>query len=129
MDHFAAAALDFEIWFTFEVGHPSGPALQTAGCIRHTVHSRLDGLTFERFHVDVGVGDPLVEPVEYLVAPDLLSFAEIDPVIGPCYPISQQLAEKCHAYVIPYASSASSRIKDFIDIILFAEMRRARGRR
>jgi hypothetical protein len=73
--------------------------------------------------------DPLVEPVEYLVAPALLSFAEFDPVIVPCYPISQQLAEKWDAYVRTYASGASSQIKDFIDIVLFAEMGKARGRR
>jgi len=117
-----AAALDLGDWFTFEVERPAGPAVQTAGGIRHTVNSRLDGRTFERFHLDVGVGDPLIEPVEYLVAPDLLSFAEIDPVVVPCYPISQQLAEKCHAYTRPYPSGASSRVKDFSDIILLAEM-------
>lgn len=116
-----AAAHNLGDWFAYEVERPSGPAEQTAGGIRHTVRSLLDGRTFERFHVDVGVGDPLVEPAEYLVAPNLLSFAEIDPVIVPCYPISQQLAEKYHAYVRPYASGASSRIKDFFDVILLAE--------
>lgn len=124
-----AAALDLGDWFAFEVGRPPGPAVQTAGGIRHTVRSLLDGRTFEQFHVDVGVGDPLVEAVEYLVAPDLLSFAEIDPVIVPCYPISQQLAEKYHAYIRPYASGASSRIKDFFDIILLAEMGEISGQK
>jgi hypothetical protein len=73
--------------------------------------------------------DPLVEPVEYLVAPALLSFAEFDPVIVPCYPISQQLAEKWDAYVRTYASGASSQIKDFIDIVLFAEMGESSGQK
>lgn len=124
-----AAALDLGDWFTFDVGQSSGDQDRTAGGIRHTVQSLLDGRTFERFHVDVGVGDPLVEAAEYLVAPDLLSFAEIAPVVVPCYPISQQLAEKCHAYTRPYASGASSRIKDFIDIILLAELGEISGQK
>ena len=90
-----AVALDLGDWFSFEVGQPSNDQDRTAGGIRITVVSLLDGRSFERFHIDVGVGDPLVEAVEYLVTPDLLSFAEIDPVVVPCYPITQQLAEKC----------------------------------
>jgi hypothetical protein len=124
-----AAALDLGDWFAFNVGRPASDQDRTAGGIRHTVHSLLDGRTFERFHVDVGVGDPLVEAVEYLVAPDLLSFAEIEPVVIPCYPISQQLAEKCHAYTRRYPSGPSSRIKDFIDIILLAEMGEISGQK
>ncbi|UCC50726.1 MAG: nucleotidyl transferase AbiEii/AbiGii toxin family protein, partial [Anaerolineaceae bacterium] len=117
-----AVALDLGDWFTFEVGQPSGAPEQTGGGIRHTVHSLLDGRTFERFHIDVGTGDPLVEAAEYLTMPNLLSFAEIEPVIVPCYPISQQLAEKIHAYTKPHVSGASSRIKDFVDMILLAEL-------
>jgi hypothetical protein len=117
-----AVALDLGDWFNFEIGQPSNDQDRTAGGIRHGVLSLLDGRTFEHFHIDVGVGDPLVEAVEYQVTPDLLSFVEIDPVVVPCYPITQQLAEKCHAYTRPYTSGASSRIKDFIDMILLAEM-------
>jgi hypothetical protein len=117
-----AAALDLGDWFIFEVGRPSIEQERKAGGIRHTVRSLVDGRTFERFHVDVGVGDPLIEAVEQIAMPAILSFAEIDPVVVPCYPISQQLAEKCHAYIRPYASGASSRIKDFVDMILLAEM-------
>jgi hypothetical protein len=117
-----AVALDLGDWFTFEVGRPSDNQERAGGGIRHTVLSLLDGRTFERFHIDIGVGDPVVEAVEYLVTPNLLTFAEIEPVIVPCYPISQQLAEKCHAYTKTYASGVSTRIKDFVDIILLAEI-------
>jgi predicted nucleotidyltransferase component of viral defense system len=103
-----AGALDLRDWFNFEVGRPSNDQDRTAGGIRHAVRSLLDGRTFERFHIDVSVGDPLAEAVEYLVTPDLLSFAEIEPVVVPCYPITQQLAEKCHAYTKSYSSGASS---------------------
>jgi hypothetical protein len=117
-----AVALKIEDWFDFEVGRPSKDQERIAGGIRYTVVSLLDGRTFERFHIDVGVGDLLAEPVDYLATPDLLSFAEIDPVVVPCYPITQQLAEKIHAYTRQYASGVSSRVKDFVDIILLAEM-------
>ena len=117
-----AVSLDLGDWFNFEVGRPLDDQDRTAGGIRYTVFSLLDGRTFERFHIDVGLGDPLVEAVEFLAMPDLLSFAEIDPVVVPCYPITQQLAEKCHAYTRQYGSGVSSRIKDFVDMILLAEM-------
>jgi len=124
-----AAARDLGDWFTFEVGRPSSEPGGTAiGGIRYAVLSLLDGRTFERFHVDVGVGDLLVDSAEYLIMPDLLSFAEIDPIAVPCYPITQQLAEKLHAYSRPYVSGASSRMKDFIDILLLAEMGEMSGR-
>jgi hypothetical protein len=117
-----AVSLDLGDWFEFVVGRPSDDQDRTPGGIRYTVVSLLDGRTFERFHIDVGLGDPLVEAVEFLVMPDLLTFAEIDPVVVPCYPVTQQLAEKCHAYTRQYGSGMSSRIKDFIDLILLDEM-------
>jgi hypothetical protein len=95
---FEASVLDVGDWFSFEVERPASSQDKVAGGIRHAIHSLLDGRTFERFHLDVGVGDPLVEPAELLKTPNLLSFAEIEPVVVPCYPISQQLAEKIHAY-------------------------------
>jgi hypothetical protein len=117
-----AVSLDLGDWFNFEVGRPSDDQDRTAGGIRYTAVSLLDGRAFERFHIDVGLGDPLAEAVDFLAMPGLLSFAEIYPVVVPCYPITQQLAEKCHAYTRQYSSGASSRIKDFVDMILLAEM-------
>lgn len=122
-----AVALNLGDWFQFEVGQPPADQAQTVGGIRHTVHSLLDGRTFERFHVDVGVGDPVIEDVEYLATPDLLSFAEIEPVIVPCYPISQQLAEKLHAYTNEYTSGRSTRMKDFVDLLLLATLGQISG--
>ena len=110
-----AALLDLGDWFLFEVGLPSQPA-----SLRFGVHSRLDGRLFETFHIDVGVGDPLTEPVEMLSAPSLLAFADIFPLPIPSYPIAQQIAEKVHAFTRPYAGGESSRVKDLADILLLA---------
>ena len=49
-----------------------------------------------------------------------LAFAGIPPLTLPCYPLSQHLAEKVHAYVKPRASGESTRVKDLVDILLVA---------
>lgn len=75
--------------------------LNLDGALRFQVSSRVDGRIFERFHVDVGTEDNVLDPIEYLEPPQLLSFAEIvtDPL--PCYPVTQHLAEKLHAMLQP----------------------------
>ena len=122
-----ASSLDIGDWFSFEIGRPSSQLERNEGGIRHNVHTLLDGRTFERFKLDVGVDDPVVEAVDYLTTPDLLSFAGIEPVVVPCYPITQQLAEKIRAYSKEYSSGRSSRVKDFVDMLLLAELGQISG--
>lgn len=54
-----AALADLDDWFEFAVAAPTDLPGQAA--IRMTVQSRVDGRQFESFHIDVGVGDPVVE--------------------------------------------------------------------
>ena len=89
----------------------------------------LDGRTFENFHVDVGIGDAVVETLEYLNITDLLSFAGLSPTSVPCYPVTQQIAEKLHAYTKPRKSGESSRVKDIVDLLLLAELQPVSGTR
>jgi len=89
--------------------------------LRFHVRALVDGRLFERFHIDVGFDDTVLEAAEQLLAPPLLEFAGIQPITLPCYPVTQHLAEKIHAYTRPRASGASSRVKDFVDILLLAE--------
>jgi len=89
--------------------------------MRFRVTARLTGRVFERFHIDVGIGDPIVEPVEYLMPPAYLDFADIPTSPIPCYPVTQHLAEKLHALVRPRPVE-SSRVKDLVDILLFASL-------
>ena len=97
---------------------------QQAGLpVRFSVQALLDGRPFETFHLDVGWGDPVVEPPEELVAPSLLQFAGVEPLSMLCYPVTQHIAEKLHAYTRPRASRENSRVKDLVDIVLMAEMR------
>jgi hypothetical protein len=74
----------------------------------------------ESFHVDVGSGDLLPEPVEILTTPAVLAFAGIPPTESPCYPLSQQVAEKAHTYTRPHPTGQSSRVKDLVDVLLVA---------
>jgi hypothetical protein len=116
-----AALLELGDWFRFLVQQSATDALPVpAGGTRFAVQALLDSRPFERFHVDVGWGDPVVEPAETLVAPSLLEFAEIPPAEILCYPMSQHLAEKVHAYTRPRDTGDNSRVKDLIDMWLIA---------
>jgi len=117
-----AASLDVGDWFQFEITRSTDSVRGNFGGLRFHTQSLLDGRSFERFHVDVGVGDPVVESVEYLTMPALLKFADIRSTVIPCYPLTQQLAEKVHAYTRPHLSGESSRAKDLVDILLMAEL-------
>jgi hypothetical protein len=122
-----AASQDLKDWFSFEVSAPVQQPHPGQNGLRYTTQTLLDGRLFESFHVDVGVGDPVVEPLEYLAITDLLSFADLSPTIAPCYPITQQIAEKFHAYTKPRKSGESSRVKDLVDILLLAELQSLSG--
>lgn len=122
-----AGALDLDDWFVYEIGRPVNLSADVGGGLRFAVHSLLDGRTFEKFGLDVGVGDPMVGPVEYLQAPGYLAFAGIEPVEVPSYPVSQQIAEKLHAYTKPREASEKTRIKDFVDMLLLAELGHING--
>lgn len=121
-----AGVVDMEDWFSFEVGNPE-PEHEGAGGIRFPLRSILDSRPFETFHVDVGVGDALVEAPVQFVTPDLLAFASIPAVTIWCYPLSQQIAEKLHAYTRLHASGESSRVKDFVDMLLIAGVSEVRA--
>jgi len=118
----AAGFLDLGDWFSFEVAPATEIAVKGPSVLRFSIRALLDSRAFESFHIDVGVGDPIIGPIDYLETPDLLSFANLEPVRIPCYPVNQQIAEKLHAYSRLPGSGSSSRVKDFIDIILLAEL-------
>jgi hypothetical protein len=117
-----AALLDLQDWFSFAVRSDTaalpGP---DHGGLRFFVTAQVAGRTFESFHIDVGSGDPVIEPAEMLETPSLLAFAGIPSVTIPCYPLTQHLAEKVHAYVRLRSTGESTRVKDLVDIILIAE--------
>lgn len=113
-----AAALDLGDWFAFEVFDSGGPVEDIYTGQRFHVNSLLDGRTFEEFAVDVGVDDPVIEPLDCLTFDPILSFAGIKPTEVSAYSVEQQIAEKLHALTRQYASGTSSRARDLVDILL-----------
>ena len=119
-----AGRIDLEDWFTFEIENEPAPLPEEAHGARYTVRSLLDGRSFELFHVDIGIGDPVTSPADILNTPEILAFAEISPTLIPCYPLTQHLAEKLHAYTRPHLSGENSRVKDLVDILLISQEKR-----
>ena len=89
--------------------------------VRFLVTARVAGRVFERFHVDVGLSDPLFQPIEYLTPTNYLAFAQIETNSIPCYSIYQHIAEKVHAIWRP-RKVQSSRVKDLVDLLLMGSL-------
>jgi hypothetical protein len=113
----AAARLDD--YFEFLVGEATED-LQGApqGGSRYPVQARMDGRDFARFHVDVGVGDEVLEPLDVVTGQDWLGFGGVAPPSFPVISAEQQFAEKLHAYSLPRGERANTRTKDLIDMVL-----------
>ncbi len=92
-----------------------------SGGVRLYVDAILDNKLFSRFHIDVGVGDAEIMPLENLTSRNLLAFAGIDCPPFPSIPREQHFAEKVHAYTTLYNGQMSSRVKDLIDMVLLIQ--------
>lgn len=114
---------------SFELG-PIGSEMQGApgGAIRVPIIARLAGMVFARFHVDLSSGDVVVGEPDQLQGSDLLSFAHIEPVLFPAYPITQHLAEKVHAYTLA-RDQENTRAKDLVDLVALAARESVEGDR
>lgn len=114
-----AAATPFDDYFEFLVGE-AREDLDGApeGGSRYPVQARMDGRDFARFHVDVGVGDEVIEPLEVVTGEDWLGFGGVAPPSFPIISAEQQFAEKLHAYTLPRGERVNTRTKDLIDMVL-----------
>jgi predicted nucleotidyltransferase component of viral defense system len=116
-----AAERDLGDGFRFVIRAPRGElAGAPGGGIRCAVEARLAGRAFAQFHVDVGVGDPMVGEPEWVAGEPLLAFAGIPAVRIPLVPAAQQFAEKIHAYTYPWQDRDNTRVKDLVDLVLLA---------
>jgi hypothetical protein len=115
----AAAAQDQADFFTFVIGEPMAD-LDGApyGGARYPVECRMDGRVFTRFHLDVGVGDTIIEPLEEIQGHGWLDFAGIPSTVFFATPREQQFAEKLHAYTLPRGKRPNSRVRDLVDMVL-----------
>jgi hypothetical protein len=85
------------------------------------VEARLDGRVFVGFHLDVGIGDAVMEPLEVIEGRDWLGFAGIASPLLYMIPREQQLAEKLHAYTLPRRGAANTRVRDLVDMVLLIQ--------
>jgi hypothetical protein len=114
-----AAVAAFDDFFEFLVGE-AGEDLDGApgGGSRYPVRARMDGRDFARFHVDIGIGDELLDPVEVVTGKDWLGFGGVKPPSFPIISAAQQFADKLHAYTLPRRDSVNTRAKDLVDMVL-----------
>src|ERR1043166_4501571 len=105
-------------WFEFVVG-PASMDLTAApyGGARYPVEARMDERTFARFHLDAGIGDVVMQPLETITCRDWLGFAGVESAQVRMIAREQQFAEKIHAYTLP-RNAANSRVKDLVDLAL-----------
>jgi Nucleotidyl transferase AbiEii toxin, Type IV TA system len=114
----AAASLPLGDWFEFTIGSPMMDITAAPyGGARYPVEVRMDGRIFAKFHLDAGIGDIVIHPVEIIETRDWLAFAGIERSQVPLIAREQQFAEKIHAYTLP-RNTPNSRVKDLVDMAL-----------
>ena len=114
----SAAAVALGDWFEFRIGLPVMDLTAAPyGGARYPVEARMDERIFARFHLDAGVGDVVMRPLETIVCRDWLGFAGIESSRVLMIAREQQFAEKIHAYTLPRIA-ANSRVKDLVDLAL-----------
>ncbi|MGH7719124.1 MAG: nucleotidyl transferase AbiEii/AbiGii toxin family protein [Gemmatimonadaceae bacterium] len=125
-----AASARLPDFFAFDVGEAM-LALDQApeGGARFPVDARIDGRTFVKFHVDLGTGDEVLEPLDEIVGEDWLGFAGIMPTAVPALSVEQHWAEKLHAYTRPSEGRTNTRVKDLVDLVLLIELETLAGDR
>jgi hypothetical protein len=117
-----AAAFSSDDSFVYTIGEPiSDLDAALHGGARFPVEARLDGRLFAGFHLDVGIGDAVMEPLEVIEGRDWLSFAGIASPSLYMIPREQQFAEKLHAYTLPRQAAANTRVRDLVDMVLLIQ--------
>jgi hypothetical protein len=105
-------------WFAFTIGPPVMDLTAAPyGGARYPVEARMDERIFARFHLDSGIGDAVMQPLETIICRDWLGFAGIESSRVRMIAREQQFAEKIHAYTLP-RNAANSRVKDLVDMAL-----------
>ena len=112
----AAAGQPLGDWFEYTIG-PAMMDITAApyGGARYSIEVQMDGRIFARFHLDVGIGDVVMQPLETVHTNDWLAFAGIEQPRVLLIAREQQFAEKIHAYTLP-RNSPNSRVKDLVDL-------------
>ncbi len=110
-------------FFEYRVSMPqlelTGPPY---GGFRFPIEARIAARFFEKFHLDIGIGDICIEPIEQIKGKGWLDFCGVS---APTYLVistEQQFAEKVHAYTLPREHGYNSRVKDLVDMLLLIQL-------
>ncbi len=105
--------------FNFRIGE-AGKDLDGApyGGARYPVEAIMAGRTFIKFHLDVGIGDVILDPPDTVPTREWLGFAGLSAPLIPVIQCEQQFAEKIHAYTLPRDGAPNSRVRDLVDLAL-----------
>jgi hypothetical protein len=105
-------------WFKYVIGPPVMDLTAAPyGGARYPVEALMDARIFAKFHLDAGIGDVVMQPLETILCQDWLGFAGVEASRVQMIAREQQFAEKIHAYTLP-RSTQNSRVKDLVDLAL-----------
>ena len=114
----SAAGIELGDWYEYLVGPPVMDLTAAPyGGARYPIEVQMNARVFSRFHLDAGIGDVVMQPLDTIICRDWLSFAGIETSWVRMIPREQQFAKKIHAYTLP-RTSANSRVKDLVDLLL-----------
>jgi len=105
-------------WFKYVIGPPVLDLTAAPyGGARYPVEARMDERIFARFHLDAGIGDVVMQPLDTIICRDWLGLAGIESPQVWMIAREQQFAETIHAYTLP-RNTVNSRVKDLVDLAL-----------
>ena len=110
--------IDLGDYFEFKISQPV-LSLDNApyGGTRFHVEATIDGRTFSKFLIDIGIGDAWIEPQDTLQLSSHLEELGLESFTVKAIPIEHHIAEKIHALTLPRDVS-NSRVKDLVDLFL-----------
>ena len=111
-------AVEIADYFNFRVAPGWRPLSHVPGIgIRETVSVIVADKPFDHFHIDLTIGDTLIQPLIEVESQDWLGFCGIKPLRLYTLSKEQHIAEKLHAYTQP-RDGPNTRVKDLVDLIL-----------
>ena len=114
--------IDLEDYFEFKISQPV-LSLDNAprGGTRFHVEAMVDGKTFSKFLIDIGIGDAWIEPQDTLHLSSHLEELGLKSFTVKVIPIEHHIAEKIHALTLP-RNISNSRVKDLVDLFLIFKL-------
>ena len=110
--------IDLEDYFEFNISQPVLFLRNVlSGGTRFRVEAMVDGKTFSKFLIDIGIGDVWIEPQDTLQLSNHLEELGLKSFTVKVILIEHHIAEKIHALTFP-RDVTNSRVKDLVDLFL-----------